>query len=237
MQQQDDNRLWREGQLANAATRNNYYGDAVANRHQDNQDRIAEQSAAANARIAVALERNSAGKYTYQAATQPDPNDPTKTISGFVRLPVTGDEPPQFVPLNTTTTAQENANTNAGRAQSIAKWRSDLAARATTKAEQDRIKGMTDEQIRLMVAGQNAGAPITTDAARDTITKLRANAGAAPPPAAGAPAAPAAPIAPANPTFPPAPAAAIDILRRDPSTLPYFVKRWGNDQAQKALGQ
>ena len=196
-QQMEDNRIWRQNQAINTAARNDYYGQGVVNRHEDNQDRIAAQSAAANARIAAALEKNAAGKYTYQAATQPDPNDPTKTVSGFVRLPVTGDEAPQFIPLNTTTAAQQNAGTAAGRAESIAKWRADLASRATTKAEQDRIKEMTDEQIRLMVAGQNAGTPITPDAAKTTVQQLRANAGApASQPAAGAPAAPAAPAAP-----------------------------------------
>ena len=196
-QQMEDNRIWRQNQAINTATRNDYYGQGVVNRHEDNQDRIAAQSVAANARIAAALEKNAAGKYTYQAATQPDPNDPNKTVSGFVRLPVTGDEAPQFIPLNTTTAAQQNAGTAAGRAESIAKWRADLASRATTKAEQDRIKGLTDEQIRLMVAGMNAGTPITPEAAKATVDKLRANAGApASQPAAGAPAAPAAPAAP-----------------------------------------
>ena len=241
-QQQEDNRIWRMGQLANTAQRNDFYGQGIQNRHEDNQDRIAEQSAAANARIAAAMEKNAAGKYTYQAATQPDPNDPTKTVSGFVRLPVTGDEAPQFIPLNTTTASQQNASTNAGRTKSIAEWRSELAARATTKAKQDSIKEMTDEQIRLLIAAQNAGTPITSDAVRDTVNKLRANAGAASPvpgvSVSAAPSiAPSAPTAPANPTFPQAPAAAIQILKNDPSALPYFVKRWGNDQARAALGQ
>ena len=41
------------------------------------------------------------GKYTYQNVTQPDPNDPTKTISGVNKLDMTGKEPPQFIPTQT----------------------------------------------------------------------------------------------------------------------------------------
>jgi hypothetical protein len=41
------------------------------------------------------------GKYTYQNVTQPDPNDPTKTISGVNKLDRSGKEPPTFIPTNT----------------------------------------------------------------------------------------------------------------------------------------
>jgi hypothetical protein len=41
------------------------------------------------------------GKYTYQNVTQPDPDDPTKTISGVNKLDMTGKEPPTFIPTLT----------------------------------------------------------------------------------------------------------------------------------------
>lgn len=39
------------------------------------------------------------GRYTYQPWVQPDPNDPTKTVTGLVRTPTRGDEAPAFVPM------------------------------------------------------------------------------------------------------------------------------------------
>ena len=50
------------------------------------------------------------GKYTYQNVTQPDPNDPTKTISGVNKLDMTGKEPPTFIPTMT----DPNKNGQAG---------------------------------------------------------------------------------------------------------------------------
>ena len=231
LQQQDDTRAYREGMLANTANRNDSYAQIAAAR-------------LAKAQADSALETAKAAMVGASKPTEADLiREARDSLVGSEdadgNLAVGPDGKPWTL-LTATQAARssqaalQNADTNATRTDNVAKWRADLAARATTKAAQDRIKGMTDEQIRLMVAAQNAGTPITPDAAGDTVTKLRANAGAAPPPAAGGPAAPAAPT---NPTFPPAPAAAIEILKRDPSTWPYFVKRWGPDQALKALGQ
>jgi len=225
-QQQEFNNSWRQGQLANTANRNNTYAEVSAARAQELQTQAAMLTAkAAMAGASHVTEADLIAKTADQLVK-----------SGAVN-PATGEPYNALTALQAARSTQaqlENAGTNANRQQSIAAWRADLASRATTKAEQDRIKEMTDEQIRLMVAGQNNGTAITPDAVKATVQQLRANAGAPPASAAGAPASPAAP---ANPTFPPAPAAAIDILRRDPSSLPYFVKRWGSDQARAALGQ
>lgn len=43
-------------------------------------------------------ERLAMDRYTYTPWEQPDPNDPNKKITGFMRTPKTGDEPPTFVP-------------------------------------------------------------------------------------------------------------------------------------------
>lgn len=67
--------------------------DALAQRAQEAKDRAAERAV----QLQIARMNAAQGRYTYQPATQPDPNDPTKTISGYLRLSTRGDEPPQFI--------------------------------------------------------------------------------------------------------------------------------------------
>ena len=55
------------------------------------------------------------GKYTYQQVTHPDPDDPTKTISGVLKLPAKGDEAPTFIPTMTDPNKPGSGNSMSGR--------------------------------------------------------------------------------------------------------------------------
>lgn len=55
------------------------------------------------------------GKFTYQAVTQPDPDDPTKTISGVNQLDATGNTPPKFIRTDTDPNKAGGAAATSGR--------------------------------------------------------------------------------------------------------------------------
>lgn len=76
-----------------AAANTQAKADALAQRAQEAKDKEADRQT----QLKIAGMNANQGRYTYQAATQPDPNDPTKTIPGYLRLSTRGDEPPQFV--------------------------------------------------------------------------------------------------------------------------------------------
>lgn len=62
-------------------------------------DAAAKQAALDRANsMAIAKMNAEQGHYTYQPASQPDPDDHTKTVNGYLRLSTRGDEPPQFIP-------------------------------------------------------------------------------------------------------------------------------------------
>lgn len=99
----------------NAKATNDYKTSTATQASADREVRIAEERDAAAARVAeaiqaekdrvfqakqAALDREAGinqGRYVYQPSSQPDPTDPTKTVSGYLRLSTKGDEPPQFI--------------------------------------------------------------------------------------------------------------------------------------------
>lgn len=108
------NAVWRAGQISNAADRTAAYKDATAARataaQQATQDREAAQQAAAAARqdnltqhqqdLDFREKQATAGTFSFQPATQADPDNPDKTVAGMMRLNnKTGES--QFIPTNT----------------------------------------------------------------------------------------------------------------------------------------
>lgn len=89
------NAVWRAGQLGNLQDKTRL-AQAVADTRAP---LIAAQTDAAQARTA-ALEAGKP-KFQYVATTAPDPDDPTKTISGFSKIDISGKADPQFIRTDT----------------------------------------------------------------------------------------------------------------------------------------
>lgn len=108
------NAVWRAGQLGNMQDRTQAYKDATTARasaaQQAAADREAAQSAAAATRqdalkmhqddMEFRHKQAESGTFSFQPVTQPDPDDPSKTVAGMMRLNnKTGES--QFIPTNT----------------------------------------------------------------------------------------------------------------------------------------
>lgn len=96
-------RLWNEADEARARMdeADKFHADEVG--YQNAQLSFETANAAANRKIeqekvGIEAANAGAGRYQWQPGIQPDPKDPTKTITGMWRLPTKGGEAPTFLP-------------------------------------------------------------------------------------------------------------------------------------------